>query len=135
MVAESEAKVSELIDRINAAWLEGRLEDLESCFDRDIVMVLPGFSGRAEGRAAMMAGFEDFCANARILRFRENDRQVDVLHGVAVVSFGFELEFERGDQAYRSAGRDLWVCERRNGRWSAVWRTMLDLTEQPIGTP
>ena len=125
-------EVSHLIDCINSAWSEGRLEHLESCFDDAIVMVLPGVRGRAEGKAAVMAGFEDFCKNARIRGFEESDRQVDVVHGVAVVNFGFAIDYERAGRAYHSTGRDLWVCEKQNDGWVAVWRTMLDLEEAPL---
>ena len=97
MISSSEEKqVSDLIDRINSAWSTGHPEELEPCFDKNIVMVLPGFGGRAEGRAAVLSGFEDFCENAHIRGFKEIDRQVDVRGCVAVVSFGFDIEYERG---------------------------------------
>jgi len=122
----------ELLDRINRAWLEGRPEDLAPLLDHDVVMVFPGFAGRSEGKAAMIAGFEDFCTTAKVRHFAETDRQIDVRGTTAVASFAFDMIYDREGASYRSTGRDLWVFERKDGRWLALWRTMLDLKEEPV---
>ena len=124
--------VSDLLRRINQAWLEGRPRDLLPLFHPGIIMVYPGFSGRADGREALVAGFLDFCENARVHTFEESDHQVDRIGETAVASFAFTLIYEREGQRYRSTGRDLWVLARHDAEWRAVWRTMLDLTEEPI---
>jgi hypothetical protein len=72
------------------------------------------------------------CENARVHGFEESDRQVDVFGETAVASFAFVLVYERKAKKYRSTGRDLWVFSRGDGGWQAVFRTMLDLTEEPI---
>jgi hypothetical protein len=125
-------RVSALMTEINDAWLAGRPEELSPTLHEEIVMVFPGFAGRAEGKRAMLAGFEDFRENARVRAFREIDRQVDVVDHVAVVSFGFEMVYEREGRTYRSTGRDLWVFGKRNDTWLALWRTMFDLAEEPV---
>jgi hypothetical protein len=33
------------------------------------------------------------------------------------------------DARFRVTGRDLWVFEKHEAEWLAVWRTMLDLEE------
>ena len=50
------------IHRINRAWLDRRPEDLVPLLHPDVTLVFPGFSGRAQGREAIVAGFVDFCA-------------------------------------------------------------------------
>ena len=124
-------EVSQVLTRINEAWQQQRLEDLPPLLHPNIVMVLPGFAGRAEGRAAVLAGFEDFNENARPHHFEESDRQVDVRGSAAVASFAFDVTYEREGQKYRSTGRDLWVFAKEEGQWLAVWRTMLDMAEAP----
>jgi hypothetical protein len=131
-VNQDREQVSQALARINEAWLQGRPRDLASLFDSAIVMVFPGFAGRAEGRAAVIAGFEDYCANARTERFEQTDKQVDVVGSVAVASFAFEMTYQRAGARYRSSGRDLWVFSKEQGRWLAVWRTMLDLREEAV---
>jgi hypothetical protein len=45
--------------RINQAWLKGAVDDMAPLVDLDIVMIFPGFSGRAQGRKAFLAGFRE----------------------------------------------------------------------------
>jgi ketosteroid isomerase-like protein len=121
----------ELLRRINQAWLEGRPADLTELFHRDIVMILPGFAGRVQGREQMVSGFVDFCANATVHAFEETQHQIDVIGRTAVASLAFAILYERDGQRFRSTGRDLWVFTFDGSEWLAVWRTMLDVTDEP----
>ena len=114
---------------INKAWLDGRVEDLAPMVHSEIVMVIPGFAGRIQGREDFLAGFRDFRQNAAIQEFREHDHQVDVAGDTAVVTFRYDMIYERSGERYRSTGRDLWVFQKQNSAWIAVWRTMLDMEE------
>jgi ketosteroid isomerase-like protein len=115
--------------RINRAWLDGRVEDLALMVHPEIVMVFPGFAGRIQGREDFLAGFRDFCQTARIHEFREHDHQVDITGDMAVVTFRYEMVYERSGGRFRSTGRDLWVFQSQGRAWIAVWRTMLDMEE------
>ena len=130
MSAESRREVAATtMRRINQAWLEGRVEDLAQWVHPEIVMVFPDFSGRIQGRDLFLAGFHDFCRNATIHEFHEHDQHVDLTDDTAVVTFRYEMVYERSAERYRATGRDLWVFQSRGGEWLAVWRTMLDLQE------
>jgi hypothetical protein len=117
---------------INQAWLAGRSEDLEPLLHPDIVMVFPGFQGSVQGRDVLLAGFRDFCDNARVHEYREHDHQSSVVGDTAVVSLRFEMVYERSGQRWRSTGRDLWVLRYASKLWIAVWRTMLDIEETAV---
>jgi Domain of unknown function (DUF4440) len=123
--------VSAAMQRINRTWLDGRSEDLVPLLHPDMTLVFPGFAGRAEGREAIVAGFADFCANATVHEYHEANHYADVIGDTAVVSFTYEMLYERSGKRSRATGRDLWVFARQGGEWIAVWRTMLDLAEQP----
>ena len=125
------AEVAATIDRINRAWREHRPGDLVPLFHPALTMAFPGFAGRAQGRDANIAGFEDFCAHAVVHEYREDGHQVDVIADTAVATFTFEMVYQREEERTRATGRDLWVFRRQDGRWLAVWRTMLDLVERP----
>jgi ketosteroid isomerase-like protein len=130
MVDESKReRAAATMRRINQAWLDGRVEDLAQWVHPEIVMVFPDFSGRIQGRDPLLAGFHDFCRNATIHEFHEHDQHVDVAGDTAVVTFRYEMVYERSAERYRATGRDLWVFQSRDGEWRAVWRTMLDLQE------
>ena len=47
-------------------------------------MVFPGFGGRTEGAEALIAGFQDFCQNAKTLSYAESGHQVDLAGNSAV---------------------------------------------------
>ena len=132
MTEQSQRESAELAMRqINAAWLNGRIEDVTPLLHTDIVMVLPGWSGRVEGKQEFLAGFRDFLQSSKIHEFHDQDLQVDVAGGAAVVTFRYEMLYERDGARFRATGRDLWVFQNQGTGWIAVWRTMLDLEETP----
>jgi ketosteroid isomerase-like protein len=117
--------------QINDTWLRGRIEDLAHLVHGEIVVVLPGWAGRVEGKQQFLAGFRDFLQSSKIHEFNEDDLQVDIAGKAAVVTFRFEMVYERDGARFRSAGRDLWVFQSQGAGWIAVWRTMLDVEENP----
>jgi ketosteroid isomerase-like protein len=78
-----------------------------------------------------VAGFEDFCTHAVVHEYTESGHQFDVVGDTAVATYTYEMVYERDGRRSRVSGRDLWVFARQEARWLAVWRTMLDLAEQP----
>ncbi len=125
-------RLAAAIRAINDAWLENRVQDVAPWVHADIVTVAPGFAARFEGREALLAGLQGFCDSAEIARFEEGEHQIDVAGATAVVSYRFEMLFERTGQRYRGTGRDLWVFEKQGHAWLAVWRTMLDVHEDAV---
>jgi hypothetical protein len=125
-------RVAEILSSMNSAWLEGRPQDLAPYLDDAIVTVLPGFASALTGKAEVLASFEDFCRNARVVHFEESDRRIDIVGHTAIASFAFDMTYERDGATSRSRGRDLWVFEAEAGAWLAVWRTLLDVIEMPV---
>lgn len=121
------------MERINEAWLRGRPDLLRELFHHGIVMVLPDFGGRVEGMEAVMAGFQEFCSTCKVHTVEITDKQIAVVDRTAVASFLFDMVYERGGGKYRSSGRDVWVLQSLGDRWRAVWRTMLDVRDAPLG--
>lgn len=124
--------VGETLRHINEAWLSGQPEKMRPLLDEKIVMVYPGFAGRSEGQEAFIASYADFCEQALMISFQESDLQIDVRGTTSVASYAFEMIYERKGEKYLSKGRDLWVFTRKQDEWLAVWRAMLDLTEEPV---
>jgi len=124
--------VARVLRSINDCWLTGKLEELAKHLHNEMAMVLPGFAGRVEGASAVIAGYEDFCTNARLHEYDEQNLQIDVCGSTAVASYTFQMVYERDGVKYSSGGRDLFVFNQEAGVWGAVWRTMLDVVEQPL---
>lgn len=125
-------EVARVLRSINDCWLKGKPQELAEYLHEDMAMVFPGFAGRVTGAGAVISGYEDFCTNARVHEYDEQDLQIDVCGGTAVASYAFRMVFEREDLKYSSTGRDLFVFSKEAGAWLAVWRTMLNVAEQPI---
>lgn len=117
--------------RINRVWLEGQVDGLESMVHPEIVMAFPRFTGRIQGQEEFIAGFRDFCQNAKIYEFQCHDHQLDVVGETAVATFRYRMVYERCGERYHATGRDLWVFQKQGNTWVAVWRTMLDVEEKP----
>jgi uncharacterized protein (TIGR02246 family) len=122
--------VKTVLQTINRVWLNGQVEALAPVVDPNIVMVFPGFTGRIQGRDQFLAGFRDFCENAKVQEFHDHDYQSDLVGDTAVVTFRYGMIYERSAERYRASGRDLWVFRRQDNEWIAVWRTMLEIQEQ-----
>jgi hypothetical protein len=118
------------IKRINRVWLDGKVDALAPLIDPAIVMAFPGFTGRIHGREEFLSGFRDFCENAQVHEFHDHDYESDVVGGTAVVTFRFDMIYDRSGERYRSTGRDLWIFRSQDSAWIAVWRTMLEIEEQ-----
>jgi hypothetical protein len=131
MLESKREAVGAIIRQINQVWLDGQVERLAPMVHAEIVMALPGFGGRIKGREEFLAGFRDFCQNARIFEFRDYDHVVDVAGETAVVTFRYEMVYQRSGERYHSTGRDFWVFEGQGSGWIAVWRTMLEMEETP----
>jgi ketosteroid isomerase-like protein len=119
------------MNRINEVWLHGDIADLEPLMHPDIVMVFPGFGGAVRGRTNLIAGFHEFRDTAALQEFHDEEQHVDVAGNTAVVSFRYDMLYERSGDQFRATGRDLWVFQKHNDAWIAVWRTMLDVDETP----
>ena len=122
--------VKTVVQTINRVWLNGQVEALAPVVDPNIVMVFPGFTGQIQGRDQFLAGFRDFCENAKVQEFHDHDYQSDLVGDTAVVTFRYDMIYERSAERYRASGRDLWVFQRQDNGWIAVWRTMLEIQEQ-----
>lgn len=126
---EQEHHLHEIMAAINHAWRVNDLPAMAPHIHPNIIMKLPGFSGEIVGREALLSGFAEFCINARVLEYLESNEQIDIIGDCAVVTFRFEMLYERLKYRERSTGRDLWMFHSLNGKWIAVWRTMLELEE------
>jgi ketosteroid isomerase-like protein len=131
MPTSGQEAVKTVLQTINRVWLNGQVEALAPMLDPNIVMVFPNFAGRIEGREQFLAGFRDFCENATVHEFHDHDYQTDLIGDTAVVTFRYDMLYERAAERYRASGRDLWVFRGQHNEWIAVWRTMLEVQELP----
>lgn len=128
MDASGEAEVRDALRHINAAWLEGRPDDLRPLF-HDRMVIVDGEGRRlGMGAEAAVESYRQFVTQATITRFDADEPSVDVFESTAVADSAFRIEYSIGGETYRDKGREVFVLAREGGRWLAVWR---QLTGQP----
>jgi Domain of unknown function (DUF4440) len=117
-----------VLGALTKAWRTGRTKDIGALLHPSVVFVRPGFSGRAEGRAACVATYDEFLAAALVLRYEEAESVVDVFGKTAVATLRWEMAWELGGQRSEDAGHDVYVLARTDDRWLIAWRTLLSTT-------
>lgn len=116
----------DVIRLLNQAWRTGEVDAIDDLFHPDAVIVHPGWEGRTEGREACVQSYLDFAMQATVHRLEEFDTEVDVVNDTAVVSYGFELDYEMNGAPLSDSGTDLFVLTRgRGGHWQVMWRTLI----------
>ncbi|HYE79315.1 MAG TPA: nuclear transport factor 2 family protein [bacterium] len=118
-------EVRDLITAINQAWLNRQWDNLGSYFHQDLVNVMPGFAGRAEGRDAAVASYREFMTAAEVEDFIQSDEVVDLFVDTAIATCKFDIKWTEGAQAYHETGHEVLVFQREGGVWLAIWRMMV----------
>lgn len=113
------------VQRINRAWRTGDAGGIAELFHPDAVIVHPGFDGRSEGRDACVQSYVDFAGEATVRTLDEHSLSVDRVGDTAVVTYGFTIDYDLDGQPYKDRGTDLYVLKQVEGRWQAIWRTLV----------
>jgi ketosteroid isomerase-like protein len=120
-----ELTVRETLTRINQAWTQGHPEDLEKYFHEDMVIAAPGFRGGGKGKATCVASYARFAERATMKNFEESEHAIDVWGDTAVAVYRFQLDYEMEGSERTESGYDVYVFTRQDGKWLAVWRTII----------
>jgi uncharacterized protein (TIGR02246 family) len=124
MSSDASDAVREVMARISAAWRERRYDDLCQMFAEDMVFTLPGFSGRVEGREAIVASYREFMERVTLTAYREDGLVVDTWGDAAVASYHWDMAWLAGGVPNHETGHDVFAFRQTNGVWLAIWRTM-----------
>ena len=131
---DARAELRALLRRVSSAWQNRRYEELADLFDENIVMVLPAFSGRIEGREAVVDSYREFMETANVSDYQEDLPTIDVWGDTGIASYHWEMTWIAGGKVETASGYDAFVLSRMSdgdGSWRAVWRTMsLDVPHQ-----
>ncbi|MGP0067214.1 MAG: nuclear transport factor 2 family protein [Isosphaeraceae bacterium] len=119
---EAQKEVRDIVRRINAAWREGKPEQIPELFHDRIVIVGADGQRYGEGKFACADSYRSFCAQATVTHYQESDTQVDVFATTAVVNYAFDIEYAIGGKSSRETGRDTLVLTKQDSRWLVVWR-------------
>ena len=124
-------EIKTILEDINLAWQENRLQDLRKHFHDHMVLVAPDFEVRFEGAEACVGSYSDFIRQATVEQFKNSDLQVDLCGETVIASYRFEIGYKLEEESHRDCGRDIFIFNREKDQWKAIWRTMV-MGQEPV---
>jgi hypothetical protein len=124
---EEQAQLWQIVQHINAAWVNNRTEDLLNYLHPDIVITAPDLHENLSGINACIKSYKDFVSNSVLKDYKESDPVINIFPNTAVVSYQFDITYEMNGKTYSEKGRDLFVFTKENDKWLAVWRTLMNV--------
>jgi ketosteroid isomerase-like protein len=115
---------AETVECINHAWRTGRVEDLRSLFDADMVIVGPAYEVFGRGADACVASYREFMRTSVVHDYRQSSVAIHESGPVAIVTYEWEMDYEQAGRRSRERGTDLFVLRQEEGQWRAVWRAV-----------
>ena len=125
---KDQQEIWQIIQAINDAWLKGQAEDLIDYFHDDMVIVTPDGKEQGRGKVVCVESYKGFSSMAIIKDFTNRDTAVEVYGNTAIASYTFEMTYEMNNQSFNDIGRDIYVLNRKAGKWLTVWRTIFPLS-------
>jgi ketosteroid isomerase-like protein len=117
--------IIESIHTLIHSWLEGQLERVLDMIDDNIVMYIPQWRNRIEGKKEFVRALEECRRRSNIRRYDESDFVVDTHDGVSIAYYRFHIEHTIRNEKRSESGIDLLVFQKKEGTWKLVRRSML----------
>jgi ketosteroid isomerase-like protein len=122
-------EIHRLLQAINDSWLSNKPEEicrvLNDCFHQDMVIKGCDLKTMAQGREACVRSYVDFIQQAKVSAFSQNEPDIQVTGDTAIASYGWTIQYTLEGKDYTESGHDVFVFQRSNGKWLAIWRVML----------
>lgn len=113
-------EVVAFIKSLNECWTKGNVDRLKDYFHKDMVAVGPCDRNFLEGGETCFSSWKKFTETSRVSRWEEQDIKVRLYGDTAIVTYYYDMSFEKDGQNIDTGGRDMYVLHRENGRWWVV---------------
>jgi hypothetical protein len=122
-------EICDLLQRINDSWLRTKPDEisevLNDCFHQEMVIKGCDLETMAKGREASVRSYVDFIQQAKISAFSQDEPDIQVVNDTAIATYGWQITYTLEGKEYTEAGHDVFVFQRTDGKWFAIWRAML----------
>jgi hypothetical protein len=126
--------IRDLLRTINDSWLSNNPDEvskvLADCFHQDMVIKGCDLKTMAKGRDACVLSYAGFIRQAKISAFSQDEPDIQVTDDTAIATYGWTIMYALAGKEYTEPGHDVFVFQRTNGKWLAVWRAMLTESTQ-----
>lgn len=116
-------EIEHLVEHLNDAWLNDKIENMDMFFHKQVVMIEPGTNNKMVGREEMIESYREFAESADVTDFKINDLFIDVFETTAVAHYTFRIKYTVETTNYDESGTETLVFHRHNDRWQIIWRT------------
>ncbi|TFH60376.1 MAG: DUF4440 domain-containing protein [Candidatus Zixiibacteriota bacterium] len=114
-------EIWQTLQSLNRAWTTGKCDELKDYFHENMVAITPVDRQRREGRQACIDGWAQFVAGTtKIHYWKELDPQIQIYGDTAIATYYYDMLFDMGGKTIASAGRDMLVFVKEEGKWWAV---------------
>lgn len=114
--------IERLVERLNDAWVNDQIEDMEALFHKQVVMIEPGTHQKVTGREEMIESYREFVESSEIIDFKIRDLYIDLFENTAVALYTFRIKYRVETTNYDEIGTEILVFNRHNDEWKIVWR-------------
>jgi ketosteroid isomerase-like protein len=122
-------EIRKLVQTINDSWLSNKPDEvskvLTDCFHQDMVIKGCDLKTMAEGRDACVLSYVGFIQEADVKAFSQDEADIQVTGDTAIATYGWTIMYTLEGKDYTEPGHDVFVFQRTNGKWLAIWRAML----------
>lgn len=127
-------EIRDLLRTINDSWLTKKPDEisrtLANCFHKDMVIKGCDLKTLATGREACVRSYVDFIKQAKVSAFSQDEPDIQIFGDTAIATYGWNITYTLDGKEYTEPGHDLFVFNRTNGKWLAVWRAMLTESQE-----
>ncbi|MBZ0265122.1 nuclear transport factor 2 family protein [bacterium] len=123
-LTEPEKTVWHAMESINHAWVNEDINMMIPLLHPDICMVMPDQSELAKGRDILIESFRQFVDSVEIHQFVVEEKSVQIIGNTAVVRYRYSLTYTMEEHRITDKGWDMFIFEKIEDTWIAVWRTM-----------
>ena len=116
-------EIIKTIKDLNKAWVEkGNIDELGYYFHKDALAITPFDKFVLDGREECMTSWRRFVESSKIISWNTYGFKVNLYgnESFAVVTYYYDISYERGGEICNTSGRDMMVLAIDGGKWLVV---------------
>jgi Domain of unknown function (DUF4440) len=126
-------EIRDLVQTINDSWLSNKPKEVSKvpadCFHQDMVIKGCDLKTMAKGREECVRSYAGFIEQAKVGAFSQDEPDIQITGDTAIATYGWTIMYTLEGKEYTEPGHDIFVFQRVEGKWLAVWRAMLTQME------
>jgi ketosteroid isomerase-like protein len=119
----------QLITDMNQAWSDGRLDDLDTYYHPDALLLPPDAGEPIQGRAGIVSTYRDFAAMTQLHSFTPQACDCYTIGDNTAIHMRFEVDYSMEDSRYLESGLEVYLL---NDTPQIIWRYQTVLSTRTL---